>query len=110
MASGWHDELAKAVGVEPSLVLPDVVAGDIHVLPAERRQGGKVVRTDPFAPGTKGIDRAPEIDGVPQDDGSGDEVERRRAPGLVLERAIAEAAETVDADRAGERVARLALK
>ena len=50
MASGLPDELAKAVGVELGLVLPDVVAGDVHVLPAERQQGGKIVCADPFAP------------------------------------------------------------
>ena len=61
MASGLPDELAKAVGVELGLVLPDVVAGDIHVLPAERRQGGEVVRTDPFTPSAEDVDRAPEM-------------------------------------------------
>jgi hypothetical protein len=67
----------EAVRVKFGLILPDVVASDVAVLPAERRQGGKLIDAGLFASGLEGVDRVPEIDGFPQDDGGSDEVERR---------------------------------
>jgi hypothetical protein len=50
-----------------------------------------------------------EVAGVPQDDGGYEQVEAGGAIGLVLEPAVAQFAELVEEQRAGERVARLSL-
>jgi hypothetical protein len=50
-----------------------------------------------------------EIDGVPKDDGSDNEVETTRPVALVLETAVTQVTLPVEEDRASEGVSRLAL-
>ena len=50
-----------------------------------------------------------QVDRVPQDDGGDDQVQRRGARGLALERTVAEPPEPVQADGPGKRVAGLAF-
>ena len=50
-----------------------------------------------------------EIDGVPMDDGRGDQAEARGAEALVLKRAVADLALAMEEHRAAQRIAGLAL-
>ena len=79
------------------------------MLPAERREEGQHVVRDRLALGAHGVDDPGDLDGVPQDDGGGDEGQAARAVLQGLGRAVAHAAEAMEADGAGQRVARLAL-
>ena len=58
---------------------------------------------------TQSGDRTVQIAGVPQDDGSDEEVEAGTAVLLVFEGAVADFAETMKEDGARQAVARLAL-
>jgi hypothetical protein len=64
---------------------------------------------DHFAAATQVIERTVEIYGVPERDSGGDEGKPARTVLLRLDRTIAQPAETVEADSAGEGVARFAL-
>src|SRR5271170_6539970 len=61
---------------------PDVVAGEIDVLPPERRQVGEKAIGNVLGL-AQGSDRAVQIAGVPQSDGRDEEVEAGRAVLLV---------------------------
>jgi hypothetical protein len=59
---------------DPFVALPPVIAGEVDVIPAQRgnvREEGIVDLPVP----PKGGDRAFEIDGVPEHDGRGDQIE-----------------------------------
>ena len=79
------------------------------MLPAERREVGEQRVRHHLAAAAQGIERTAEVDRVPQRDGGGDQGEAAGAVLLRLGGAVAQAAEPVEADGAGERVARLAL-
>ena len=64
---------------------------------------------DHFVGAVQGINGTAEIDGIPERDGGGDESEPARTVLLGLDRAIAQAAEAVEADSADQGVARFAL-
>jgi len=68
---------------------PDVVAGEIDVLPPERRQVGEKAIGNVVGL-AQGSDRAVQIAGVPQSDGRDEEVEAGRAVLLVLVSAVAD--------------------
>ena len=55
------------------------------------------------------VNGAPEIDGVPEDDGRNGEIEPGSPIPLIFESAVADFAEAMKEHRPGERVARLAL-
>ena len=74
-----HTQGHVAVSVDREIARPDVIAGEIDVVPAERRElrdqphvGGRAACPQP-------VERPTEIAAVEQDDGGGHEVERRRA-------------------------------
>ena len=87
---------------------PDVIAGEIDVLPAERRQVeekviGNILRL------AQSSNRAIKVAGVPQGDGRDQKVEAGSAVLLVLVGAVANFPEPMNEDGARQAVARLAL-
>jgi hypothetical protein len=68
--------------------------------------GEQRIRYD-LAVAAQGVERAAEIDGIPQDDGGRDQGEAADAVRRQLGGAVAQAAEAVEAHRMRERVARL---
>jgi hypothetical protein len=62
-----------------------------------------------FAPATQRLQGTPEINGVPEHDGGGDQREAAGAVLLRLRAAIVQAPQPVEADRTGQRVAGLAF-
>jgi len=79
------------------------------VLPADGSKVGKQRFRDHFAAATQVIERTVEIYGVPERDSGGDEGKPARTVLLRLDRTIAQPAEAVETDSAGEGVARFAL-
>src|SRR5215472_6319017 len=87
----------------------DHIARQGDVLPAERGDMGQQVIRNGNALHFKLPHGAVEIDGVPMDDGRGDQAEARGAEALVLERAVADLALAMEEHRATQRIAGLAL-
>jgi len=83
---------------------PDVVAGEVDVLPAQRREMRQEMLGDIFRL-TQGRDRSFEVSGVPQDDRGDDEVQAGSAVLLVLVSAVADFAEPMNEDGARQTVA-----
>ena len=79
------------------------------MLPAQRRDVGEQLVRYRDAAAAQMPDGAVKIDGVPEDDGSGEVRQSGGAMALVLEGAVAQFAEAVEKDGAGERVAGVAL-
>ena len=79
------------------------------MLPTEGRDMGQNVVWYDLATGSHFGDGLFEICGVPQNDGSHDQVEARRAKGLIFEGSIPQFAELVEEDGSGQGVSRLAL-
>src|SRR3954471_5378473 len=87
---------------------PDVVARQIDMLPAKRRQvGNEVIRN--LLNHAQGGNRTVQIAGVPQDDGGDEEVEAGRAMLLVFVGTVADSAEPMKEDGPRQAVAWLAL-
>ena len=78
------------------------------MLPADRREMGEQRIRDHFAAAAQGINGTAEIDGVPERDGGGDESQPAHTVLLGLDRAIAQAAEAVEADGTGKCIVCLA--
>ena len=76
---------------------PDIVAGQVDVLPAQRREMRQEMFGDIFRL-AQGGDRSFEVSGVPQDDRGNDEVQARSAVLLVLVGAITDFAEPMNKD------------
>src|SRR3954454_23541642 len=87
---------------------PDVVAGEIDVLPPERRQVSEKVVGNVLGL-AHCSDRAAQIAGVPQDDGRDEEIEAGSAVLLVLVGAVADFAEPMNEDGTRQAVTCLAL-
>ena len=87
---------------------PDIVAGQVDMLPAERGQMGQQMIGDILGL-AQGGDGALEIPRVPQDDRGDEQIEAGGAVLLVLVGAIADFAEPMNEDRPGQAVAGLAL-
>ncbi len=87
---------------------PDVVAGEIDVLPAERREVGEKVIGNMFGL-AQGSDRTVQVAGIPQGDSRDEQVEAGSAVLLVLVRAVADFTKPMNKDGARQAVARLAL-
>lgn len=79
------------------------------MFPAERSDAGQEPVRDVDTLSSQMIDGAAEIDGVPEDDSRGDEVEPGRPMPLVLEGAVAQLAEAVEEYGSRERIAGLSL-
>src|SRR5215210_1904018 len=88
---------------------PEVIAGEVDVLPAERREVGEQGIWHRLAAAAQGILRATEIDGVPQGDGGRDQGQAAGTVLLGLGRAVTKAAKPMEAHGTGERIAALAL-
>src|SRR6516165_5431434 len=102
-------QLSEAIRSEMGVGVPQIIAGEIDVLPPD---GGKVskqrVRDDSPA-AAEVVESTAEIHGVPEDDSGGDGREPARTILLCFGRTIAQPTEAMKADSAGEGVARLAL-
>ena len=85
---------------------PDVVAGEIDVLPPERREVSEKVIGNVLGL-AQGSDRAVQITRVPEGDGRDEKVEAGSAVLLVLIGAVADFAEPMNEDGARQAVARL---
>ena len=88
---------------------PNIVAIEGDVLPAERGDVGEQLIADDLAAGTQLVNGAPEIDGVPEDDGRNGQIEAGSPVSLIFESSVADFSETMKEHRPGERVARFAL-
>ena len=77
--------------------------------PTGARWASKRRVRDHFAAATQVIERTVEIYGVPERDSGGDEGKPARTVLLRLDRTIAQPAEAVETDSAGEGLARFAL-
>src|SRR3954453_6889589 len=88
--------------------VPYVVAGQVDVLPSQRREMGEPVVGDVLHR-SQGGDGALEIARVPEDDRGHQQVQAGGAVLLVLVRPVADFAEPVKEDRARQTVAGLAL-
>jgi len=89
--------------------VPQIIAGEIDVLPPD---GGKVSKQrvrDDFPAAAEVIERTAEIHGVPEGDSGGDDREPARTILLRFGRTIAQPTEAMKVDSAGKGVARLAL-
>jgi len=99
----------KTVRAEACVGIPEVIAGQVDVLPADRREMGEQRIRNRLALPAQKIKRPAEIHRVPERDGGGDE---GQPTGPILpcrDSAIAQAAKAVEADGTGKRVARFAL-
>src|SRR5215471_3820285 len=85
---------------------PDVVAGEVDVLPAERGQVEEELIGN-LLDFTEGGDSTFKIAGVPQDDRGDEEVQTGRPILLVLVCAVPDFTKPVDEDRPSQAVARL---
>src|SRR3954453_12263065 len=88
---------------------PEVIAGEVDVLPAERREVSEQRIWHRLATTMQGVQRAVEIDGVPQGDGSRDQGQAAGTVLLGLGRAVTKAAKPMEAHGTGERVTALAF-
>src|SRR5215210_473387 len=87
---------------------PDIVTGEIDVLPSERREVSEKVVGNVLGL-AHCSDRAAQIAGVPQDDGRDEEIEAGSAVLLVLVGAVADFAEPMNEDGTRQAVTCLAL-
>ena len=95
-------------GAEADIGIPEIIAGEIDVLPADGREVGEQRIRDHFACRAQVIERTAEIHGVPERDSGGDEGEPARTILLRLDRAIAQAGRGDGSRRRGR--ARCALR
>jgi hypothetical protein len=85
---------------DPFVALPAIVAREVvDVIPAQRGDGRDEGVVDWPVPAQSG-DRAFEVDGVPEDDGGGDQIEAAGPVALIFKRPIADLAEAVKKDGA----------
>ena len=92
----------KPVWGEACVGIPEVIAGQVDVLPADRRKMGEQRIRNRLALPTQNIERPAEIHRVPERDGGGDE---GQPTGPILpcrDSAIAQAAEAMEADGTGD--------
>jgi hypothetical protein len=80
---------------EPFVALRAIVAREVDVIPAERGDGRDEGIVDLLVPAQSG-DRAFEIDGVPEHDRSGDQIEAAGPVALIFKRSIPDLAEAVN--------------
>src|SRR5271155_5880622 len=83
---------------------PKVVTGQVDMLPPQRCQVREQLVGNDLTLAAQRIDGASEIDRVPQDDGGNDQIEATGAMLAAFIGLVAEAAEAVEADGAGERI------
>ena len=90
------------------VALPAIVTGEVDVIPAERGDGCDEGVIDWPVPAQSG-DRALEVDGVPEYDGGGHQIEAAGPASLIFKRPTSDFAEAVKEDGAREGGARLAF-
>jgi hypothetical protein len=107
--SGASAEGAESIRSDAGFGIPQIIAGEIDVLPADGSKVGKQRVRNNFAAAAQLSQCTTEIHGVPERDRGGDEREAARTILLRFGRPIAQPAKAMEADRPGERVARLTL-
>src|SRR5215469_2781368 len=106
---GGGAQVAEAVRSKAGVGIPKIIAGEVDMLPADWSEVGKQHVGNDFAACAQVVERTAKIHGVPECNGGGDEREPARTILLRLGCTIAQSAEAMEANRAGEGVARLAL-
>ena len=99
----------KLVWPEGRRRIPLVVARQVDVLPAQRRQMGKISGRRMVPLLSKVIDSPLQIGRVPQNDGGDEQIQTARAVALILIRAVADFAESVEEHGAAKRILLLTL-
>jgi hypothetical protein len=89
--------------------MPYVVAGEIDVFAAQRREVGQKVFIDRLALFAQPMDSASQIDGVPRHDGGNDQIQPAGSVALILKASIAQLAQAVEEDRTRQGVLRFAF-
>ena len=102
---GASAEGAESIRSEAGFGIPEIIAGEIDVLPADRGKVGEQRCLKNFAAATQVIERTVEIYGVPERDSGSNEGNPARTVLLRLECTIAQSAEAVEADSTGEGIA-----
>jgi hypothetical protein len=72
--------------------VPDVIAGQIDVLPSQRRQELQQAVIDVLVMSSQSNDRPIQIDRIPQDDGGRHQIEATGAVTLLLKAAVSDLA------------------
>jgi hypothetical protein len=93
----------------PFVALPAIIAREVDVIPSERGDGREEEGTVDWPVPAQSGDRAFEIDGVPEHDGRGNQIEAAGPVALIFKRPIPDLAEAVKQDGASEGVARIAF-
>ncbi len=88
---------------------PEVIAGQIDMLPTQRRQVLQQRGIDGVAVATQGVRCPFQVDRVPQHDGCRHQVEAAGPVALLLETAVANFTEAVEEHGTGQRVAGFTL-
>lgn len=106
---GASAEGSEFIRSEAGFGIPQIIAGEIDVLPADGSKVGQQRVRNNLAAAAQLIQCTTEIHSVPEHDCGGDEREPARTILQRFGRAIAQPAKTMEADRPGEGVARLTL-
>jgi hypothetical protein len=88
--------------------MPDVVAGQVDVVSAERRQVTQESRIR-RSTGLQGTDGALQINSIPKGDCDDDQVEAAGSVALVLEGPVPDFAESIEEHGVGQRIACLSF-
>ena len=91
------------------VLLPDIVAGQVDVLPAQGRKMPQKRLVDIPAVFAQCLNRPLHINRIPKDNSADDEIESACTVALILVTAIAELTEPVQEDGTSQRVLSLAL-
>jgi hypothetical protein len=102
-------EVAESRRDRSAVGIPEIIAGEVVVLPADRSKVGEQGIRDDLAAKMQVIAGTPDIDGVPKGDGGGDDGKPVRAVLLRLNRAISQPAEAMKADGTSEGIPGLAF-
>ena len=97
-------EVAESRRDRSAVGIPEIIAGEVVVLPADRSKVGEQGIRDDLAAKVQVIAGMPDIDGVPKGDGGGDDGKPVRAVLLRLNRAISQPAEAMKADGTSEGI------
>ena len=99
----------ESVRAEAGIGAPEIVAGQVDVLPAERREMGEQFVRHQVPTATNSVEGTAEIDGVPQHDGRCHQGKAAGPVLLGLGSAVVQAPEAVEAYGTGQCIVALAL-
>ena len=102
----WRSEFPHAYF---ELLRCEVIAGQVDMLPTQRRQVPQQPFIDTMAVAAQRVRRPLQVDRVPQHDGRRHQVEAAGLVALLLETVVADFAQAVEEHGTGQRVAGFAL-